>query len=255
MPPSESVAATGNAGLVGSLDNADLRTSVARTRIVARAAMALVAALGALQIAEHVAASLTVLEAQLSPGPVPTFVSHLRGPRFLLQVVTTVVYCRWLYRAYVDHERLGGAPLPLSPRDAVLAWFLPVINFYRPYQALRDLHAKGDPATVPATPEYRPAAVTEDYRTNAREELAPRVWDLSFPVRGWWGFYVIGPLVFEAAYLACASTGGFAVPSDFQYLPLVRLPMIALATIFGIQVIRSIDARQHERLRRLLAKG
>jgi hypothetical protein len=169
----------------------------------------------------------------------------------LFYLAAIVLYCQWLYRAYDDNRRLGGSPLKLSPGDAVVSFFIPVVGLYRPYQALRDLHGSSDPRALsdPAVPRPQEEVA---YRSNARVQMV-RDWNKWFPVRLWWTLYL---------FPTCASVvllGVAVAHTDRMFLGigntmvLVEDVSVVFAAGLAVQVVRSIQARQGERLRRLEA--
>jgi hypothetical protein len=69
----------------------------------------------------------------------------------ILQVVlyflTAVFFGRWIYRAQHNVRALGAAGLAVSPGWAVGYFFVPVVNLWKPYQAMKELwRASKDPA-------------------------------------------------------------------------------------------------------------
>lgn len=66
-------------------------------------------------------------------------------------VTTTVLFCRWLYRSYQNMIVLqprapwGIGGLPFTPGGAVASFFIPVLNLWRPYQAVRELWDRSVP--------------------------------------------------------------------------------------------------------------
>jgi hypothetical protein len=210
-----------------------LRAEVDVTKRRARLAMAGVAFAGAMNVLRPVAPALMARAG---------FVNRLLLAQVVPAVVAAVLFCRWLYRAYEDNRRLGGLPVRFTPGGAVASFFLPFINFYRPYQVMRDLHAASDPRMLPNPPLYRVAEEGAHYRSSARELIAPPDWNKWFPVAAWWAFYMYVPWVLAAVRW----NAGFADPSGVMFAP-----VSAVSTVLAIHVIRSIQARQCERLRRL----
>lgn len=75
----------------------------------------------------------------VTPGYSPLF--------FLLLVVTAiavVVACIWQHRA-ASAGRALGIPARRSPAWGVGAWFVPIVNYWIPYSAIRDCFPQGDP--------------------------------------------------------------------------------------------------------------
>jgi hypothetical protein len=159
-------------------------------------------------------------------------------------IVATVLYCRWLYRAYEDAARLRGAPLRFSAGQAVASFFLPFVGLIRPYRVLAELHEASDPRAPEGT------------------------WDKPFPARSWWALWLVAPLVTsildnvslvtklaaldlsDPTSLATLSLDGDGGDAALRALSaLVHLTLAALA----ILVVRSVALRQEECFRRVAA--
>jgi hypothetical protein len=63
----------------------------------------------------------------------------------LLTVAAVIVACVWQFRA-ASTARALGHPAKHSPGWGVGSWFVPVVDFWMPYQALRDCLAPADPS-------------------------------------------------------------------------------------------------------------
>jgi hypothetical protein len=62
----------------------------------------------------------------------------------LVEVAAAVFYFIWQYRSAIVARRLGY-PARRSPGWGIGAWFVPVVNLWMPYQAVRDLLPPGHP--------------------------------------------------------------------------------------------------------------
>ncbi len=62
----------------------------------------------------------------------------------LLTIGAVVVACIWQYRA-ASTARAMGLPAKHSPGWGVGCWFVPIVNYWMPYQALRDCLPVEDP--------------------------------------------------------------------------------------------------------------
>jgi Domain of unknown function (DUF4328) len=62
----------------------------------------------------------------------------------LLSIAAVVIACIWQYRA-ASAARALGFPALRSPGWGVGCWFVPIVNLWMPYQALRDCLPPGDP--------------------------------------------------------------------------------------------------------------
>lgn len=79
--------------------------------------------------------------------PVPTAPDPFGGLSAVLvlfAVAAIVVECVWQFRA-ASAARAMGLPAKRTPGWGVAFWFIPVVNLWMPYQAIRDCLAYGDP--------------------------------------------------------------------------------------------------------------
>ena len=58
---------------------------------------------------------------------------------FSVQLLTAVCFGMWIVRANRNVRALGAEGLPFSPGSAVGSFFIPILNLFHPYQAMRDL--------------------------------------------------------------------------------------------------------------------
>ncbi len=87
------------------------------------------------------------------------------------------------------------------------------------------------------------------YREGAREGVAPPRWDLPAPILAWW-------VLFDARAVngyRAGGAGGVARAVGPEHLVRARRRSCWRAGVLGVLVVRSIDARQRERCRRLEA--
>jgi hypothetical protein len=108
----------------------------------------------------------------------------------------------WLSRAIDNVPALGGGRPPTSPRGAIAAWFVPVMNLAKPYWILRDLH---DRLAVPG-------------RRNA-------------PLRAWWICWLptgINMTLMGAGLVLWLLYLGWVV------IPLLLFPLYAIDPVVGL---------------------
>jgi hypothetical protein len=91
-------------------------------------------------------------EAAKNGTTAPTVTAHSSfGPLTILVLVITlaavVVACVWQHRA-ASAARALGLPATHSPAWGVGSWFVPVVNLWMPYQAIRDCLPPDDPRRV-----------------------------------------------------------------------------------------------------------
>jgi hypothetical protein len=217
------------------------RASVQRTRDQARAAVIAMGSVGALE----------ALCCAFNDLDVPGVLCQMAC--YAAWVVAAILYCRWLHSAYADAVLLGRPASRFTPQQAVASFFVPFLGFYRPYQVIVDLHEASDPR---APGEAR-----------APGGGAVETWEKAFPVRSWWALWLLAPLLTSVLDNASVLTqlGSLDVLTDPSALlsqesggdgvwrAAAALIHVSLA-LLAIGVVRSIVARQGERLRRLQAR-
>jgi hypothetical protein len=164
------------------------------------------------------------------------------GVSAVLLLAAQVLYLRWLYRA-VANTTLLRAPIKWTPGQAVAAYFIPIVSLFRPYQVMKALYAANDPSALHDAPVFRDRPAP-NYRESARELLPPLRWNHRAPIAAWWGIYNlrwVWPLVWGASASRVALGG-------------VMVTDVAAAVLCAL-VVRSVDARQRERHRRLEASA
>jgi hypothetical protein len=178
-----------------------------------------------------------------------SFFLSLAGARLLLLLATGVCFLRWVHKVTALTRALGGETLRWTPRQAVLGFIIPFLNFVRPYQVMRDLHAHLAPDAVPAPPMQVRADETTGYRqVELKAPPPPKRLPHAF-VGAWWGCFVAGKILVDIAPLS-HRLGYPATAARSPLFSLAALLEIA-ATVFTVLMVRAVTARLQERFRRL----
>jgi hypothetical protein len=64
-------------------------------------------------------------------------------------IPTVVLFCMWIYRAHWNLPALGAAQLKYTPGWAAGAFFVPILNLFRPYQITKEIDLNSDPSPDP----------------------------------------------------------------------------------------------------------
>lgn len=139
-------------------------------------------------------------------------------------VVTAIVWVVWFRRSYDNLTSLSGRPLVHSRRWAAGAWFVPVLNLFRPKQIADDLFRAG------AAPSDSPV---------------PRI------VHVWWGLFVLASLG-DRVLLRAPGDDAASIASADRISAAVDAVMLA-AGVAAILVVRALNARQQARVDDLAA--
>jgi hypothetical protein len=75
---------------------------------------------------------------------------------FATLIVTGIVFLKWIHRANFNSHGFGARNMKFSPGWSVGYYFIPFLNLYRPYQAMKEIwKVSGNPAdwqNVPGSP-------------------------------------------------------------------------------------------------------
>ena len=146
-------------------------------------------------------------------------------------IATVVAFAMWLHRAYANLPALGNPKegLEYSPRWAVGGFFIPIVNLFVPYRAVKEIWVKSDPAV------------------RDEESFMFSVPQVASIVGWWWGFWLVSNFVNNILYrISGEATTPDALLTE-GHLNLVAAVLEIIAAVFAIKVVRGIDRRQEER--------
>jgi hypothetical protein len=108
-------------------------------------------------------------------------------PQLLIVLASSVAFLMWIHRASVNARWLGAQGMTFTPGWSVGYYFIPILNFWKPYQAMKEIwRASSNPTAWPS-------------------ERAPAL----LPV--WWGLWIASSILanatFWASFRADSSTG------------------------------------------------
>ncbi|REJ87998.1 MAG: DUF4328 domain-containing protein [Planctomycetota bacterium] len=66
-------------------------------------------------------------------------------------LVSGVAFLNWIYRAHRNLPSLGALELTYTPGWTVAYFFIPILNLFRPYQAVVEIMQGSDPGNVPGS--------------------------------------------------------------------------------------------------------
>jgi hypothetical protein len=214
----------------------DVRVSVPPP---ARAARRLRTALLVLLLADAVAAWVVIvgvytllqriwlgLADRVLPIPIETHVAQLEAARRLqgaLTIATAVVFLLWVGRAHRNLRLLGVERLRFSPRAAVAAFLVPVVNVVVPLRVVSELWR----ASRPADPGSRPW------------------WEAPTPalVTVWWILVVTAAIADPVWRRLAGDVHSLAIGGSTALFIAAQLGSVA-AAVLGIAVVWTVDAEQ-----------
>ena len=167
--------------------------------------------------------------------PILLFSGLVGFAQFALYVAIAVLFIVWFHRAYANLHALGAEYLRWGKGWAIGAWFVPILNLWRPKQIANDIWRASDPNAPP------------HQASSWRDKDVPAVfqwWWAAFLVTNWIG-NVAGRGVWTAdtpTELA-RSAGVHVISNAFDIL----------AAVLAVVVVARTTSRQDERASRLHA--
>jgi hypothetical protein len=164
----------------------------------------------------------------------------LRLLHLVVRVALFWTFLLWFRRAYRNLPALGADDLSASATEAVLSFFVPVVNLFRPYQLTKEIWRGSDLSAL--DPEQK-------------------VVFSSALVGYWWTFLWISVVLRIIAWFANRYTGqagntlvaGEAIVAIWFSIGATLMQMIA--ALLGLHVVKTITTNQEEKWKRLEVTG
>ena len=136
--------------------------------------------------------------------------------QLVLYALTVVVFGCWIVRANRNVRASGAKGLRFTPGWAVGYFFVPILNLWKPYQAMMDLwRASHDPASWPTAP------------TSA---ILPT----------WWALWVLSNTLGHASFRAMLAAEGLKGLQVATYLQIVseavNIPLCLVAIVLATRI-------------------
>ena len=207
-------------------------------RLRARWTLALLTVFGLMVIAVAVSSAMEIdLLREIQDGKIPSIskaaanddrqraVSSLY---FLTFVSTAVSFCFWIHRVTRNLGPLGNTDQRFSPRWAVIWWFVPLMQLFRPYQVVREVWTRS--------------------LSGPSEAMRPLLWS-------WWAAWIAanGMALVNSAAIFRGEEADVRITADV--IALVRLSLMFTAVVLAFVIVRQITALQEERYRSFADSG
>jgi hypothetical protein len=153
--------------------------------------------------------------------------------QFLLLVITAFFFIRWFHAAYSNLRALGQTDLRYGTGWAIGAWFVPILNLWRPKQIANDIWRGSDPNAAP---------------------LTKASWDdIGVPLflGAWWAAWIVSGILGNIVGRLWLSTETAEDLRTAATVDIVTSIVSIVAAVLAIVVVRRLTARQEERTRRV----
>ena len=153
------------------------------------------------------------------------------GLVLLMFIAAAVLFLTWMNLASFNLQFLGAQGQRFSPRWAVGWWFVPIMNFFRPYQVMAEIWRGSTPTML--------GEMTADWKRGPVPALL-----------GWW--WVSWLLSWFATL---ASVIDEDRPGDQVLLDVVAVALATCAGVLAILIVRRVTAMQEEKHKRMIASA
>ncbi|CAN5911876.1 hypothetical protein BH23PLA1_BH23PLA1_21310 [soil metagenome] len=185
-----------------------------------------------INLLQRIEAAVPVTQAEIDGNDLR--VGLLGVATLLLLIPTIVAFCMWGVRAYRNLPALGARDLRTTPGWAAGAFFVPILNLFRPFQIYAETWKASDPSV----------AVSDAYH---RANLSAMV------VGWWWTFWLLSNVVNNFAGRMALNANATVQDLIFSsWASLVGFLLSAVAAGLAILVIKQITDRQEEKSQQIL---
>ncbi len=145
-------------------------------------------------------------------------------PQALIHLVTAVAFLKWIYRANVNARGFGATGMTFTPGWAVGYYFIPILNLWKPYQAMKEIWQASENPIL--------------WRSIKPPALLGRWWSL------WILSCILGNAALRASFRANAPTElavseVISILSDVVDIPLCLVAMRLVREVFRMQSHRA----------------
>lgn len=144
-------------------------------------------------------------------------------------IIAGLCFIAWFHRAYGNLRDLGATTMRYTPRWAIGAWFVPILNLWRPKQIANDIWRGSDPRYPGQQPLWR-------------EPVSPLLWF-------WWGAWVLLFVLNRVVAQDWSSTASAHSIRSAARLDIAAEFTSIIAAGLAIALVRTVTKRAGQRAR------
>ncbi len=154
----------------------------------------------------------------------------------VIRLIVALTFIGWLFRAYRNVPALGSGDTRYAPGWAILAFFVPILNLFRPYQILCEAWEAGEP--------YVEGDETE--RVDRRQRPA---------LLGWWALWLVAGALSQLTFRMVLWEQAMRNPEQALFetrMGLVAACIAIVCDLLTVLLVRRLTNRQERRERALI---
>ncbi len=141
--------------------------------------------------------------------------------QFGIAITTIILFAMWIYRANFNSRALGAQNMKFTPGWSVGYYFIPILWFWKPYQAMKEI--------------WRASKAPTSWESVARGTVLP--W--------WWFFLLISAMLDNASFRTALrakeigellTTTGITIVSDVVSIPATIIALVLVRQIYEMQM-------------------
>lgn len=138
-----------------------------------------------------------------------------------ISITTIILFAMWIYRANFNSRALGAQNMKFTPGWSVGYYFIPILWFWKPYQAMKEI--------------WRTSKAPTSWESVARGTVLP--W--------WWFFFLISAMLGNASFRTALrakeigellTTTGITIASDVVSIPATIIALVLVRQIYEMQM-------------------
>jgi hypothetical protein len=148
-----------------------------------------------------------------------------------LYITTVILFCVWVHRTNRNARALGALGMNFTPGWSVGWFFVPIMNLFKPYQAVKEIYQSSEP------------------------DLDQGRWynvDVPATLGWWWGLWIIYNVLGQIDF-RLNLRGGPELATLTSWLGVVSSFIGVFTCLLALTVVRMIHSRQEEKARLQLA--
>lgn len=141
--------------------------------------------------------------------------------QFSIAIATSVLFAIWIYRANFNARQLGAQGMKFSPGWSIGYYFIPILWFWKPYQAMREI--------------WQASRAPSSWKSVERGAILP--W--------WWSFFLVFAILSNASLRTTTGAKeisefltsiGITIAADIVSIPATIIALILVKQIYKMQI-------------------
>ncbi|HET7332732.1 DUF4328 domain-containing protein [Dyella sp.] len=169
------------------------------------------------------ASMATVVAAAVAADTRQTWVA---GIRIGIMLATIVLFAMWIYRAASNTRALGAKDMTFTPGWAVGYYFVPILNWWYPYQAMKEI--------------WKASKAPDAWEAAKRGSVLP--W--------WWLFYLLSGLFGYVVYMVASAAHDIDDLRVALVLMVISSVLSVTSTAIAVVLVRQVHQMQMAHVQR-----